>query len=177
MPSQTPESRSLCAPTKTRLPFWNWNQPVKTGLVQRHELGLVRSERASEICSAKRRFHGKTERKSPKTPLSFVVLCDSRNSDRENSMKTEEHSEPTAIFIRRATAAVSELKDHLQQHYERTYHDLREIICIVLEEEEAKAWELSFFPHLFLPGMIDALIANLNLQPLETKRITLSALT
>ena len=79
-------------------------------------------------------------------------------------MKTEEHLEPTAVFIQRVTAAVSELKDHLQQNYESTYPDLREIIRIVLDEEEAKAWELSFFPHLFLPDMIDAHIANLNLQ-------------
>ena len=30
-------------------------------------------------------------------------------------MKTEEHLEPTAAFIQRVTAAVSELKDYLQQ--------------------------------------------------------------
>src|SRR5215475_14878036 len=82
--------------------------------------------------------------------------CDSKNSRRGNRMKTEEHLEPTAVFIQRVTAAVSELKDHLQQDYERTYPDLREIIRIVLDEEEAKAWELSFFPHLFLPDMIDS---------------------
>ena len=91
-------------------------------------------------------------------------------------MKTEEHLEPAAVFIRRVTAAVSELKDHLQQDYERSYPDLGEIIRIVLDEEEGKAWELSFFSHLFLPDMIDAHIANLNLQPVETKRITLPAL-
>jgi hypothetical protein len=33
----------------------------ETGLVQRHELGLVRSQRPPEICSAKRRLHEKTE--------------------------------------------------------------------------------------------------------------------
>ena len=92
-------------------------------------------------------------------------------------MRTEEHLEATAIFIRRVTAAVSELKDHLQQDYEKTYPNLGEIIRIVLDEEEAKAWELSFFPHLFLPDMIDAHIANLNLQPVGTKRITLPVLT
>jgi len=92
-------------------------------------------------------------------------------------MKTEEHLEPTAVFIRRVTAAVSELKDHLQRDYQSAYPDLGEIIRIVLEEEEAKAWELSFFPHLFLPDMIEAHIANLNLQPVEPKRITLPALT
>ena len=82
-------------------------------------------------------------------------------------MKTEEHLEATAVFIQRVTAAVSELKDHLQQDYERTYPGLGEIIRIVLDEEEAKAWELSFFPHLFLPDMVEAHIANLNLQPVE----------
>jgi hypothetical protein len=95
--------------------------------------------------------------------------CGSRNSDRENQMKTEEHLEAIAVFIQRVTAAVSELKDHLQQDYERTYPDLGEIIRIVLDEEEAKAWELSLFPHLFLPDMVEAHIANLNLQPVETK--------
>ena len=59
-------------------------------------------------------------------------------------MKTEEHLEAIAVFIQRVTAAVSELKEHLQQDYERTYPDLGEIISIVLDEEEAKAWELSF---------------------------------
>ena len=63
-------------------------------------------------------------------------------------MKTEEHPEPTAVFLQRVTAAVSELKDHLQQDYERTYPALREIIRIVLDEEEAKAWEFIIFSPL-----------------------------
>jgi hypothetical protein len=84
-------------------------------------------------------------------------------------MKTEDHLEPTAVFIQRITAAVSELKNHLQQDYERTYPSLGEIIRIVLDEEEAKAWELSFFPHLFLPDMVETHITNLNLQPVETR--------
>jgi hypothetical protein len=87
----------------------------------------------------------------------------------ELKMKTEKHLEPTAVFLQKVTAAVSELKDHLQQDYERTYPDLGEIIRIVLDEEEAKAWELSFFPHLFMPDMVEAHIANLNLRPVETK--------
>ena len=80
-------------------------------------------------------------------------------------MKTEEHLEPIAVFIQRVTAAVSELKDHLRQDYERTYPRLGEIIRIVLDEEEAKAWGLSFFPHLFLPDMVEAHIANLSRSP------------
>jgi hypothetical protein len=104
-----------------------------------------------------------------KTSLSFVVLSRQQKLRQRKPMKTEEHLEPTAVFIQRVTAAVSELKDHLQQDYEQTYPDLVEIIRIVLDEEEAKAWELSFFPHLFLPDMVEAHIANLNLQPVETK--------
>ena len=77
-------------------------------------------------------------------------------------MKTEEHLEPTAVFIQRVTAAVSELKDHLQRDYERTYPGLGEIVRSVLDEEEAKAWELSFFPHLFLQDMLEAQMANLS---------------
>ena len=77
-------------------------------------------------------------------------------------MKTEERLEPTAVFIQRVIAAVSELKDDLQHDYERTNPGLSEIIRIVLDEEEAKAWELSFFPHLFLPDMVEAHIANLS---------------
>jgi hypothetical protein len=90
-------------------------------------------------------------------------------------MKTEEHSEPTAVFIQRVTAAVSELKDHLQQDYERTYPGLGEIIRIVVHEEEAKAWELSFFPHLFLPYMVKAHIATLGLEPAEKRHSNVAA--
>ena len=85
-------------------------------------------------------------------------------------MKTEERPEPTAVFLQRVTAAVSELKHQLQQDYERTYPGLVEVIRIVLDEEEAKAWELSFFPHLFLPDMVEAHIATLGLERTDTKR-------
>ena len=66
------------------------------------------------------------------------------------------------------TNAVSRLKNRLQQEYERTYPDLGDLVRIVLDEEEAKAWELSF-PHLFLPDLVEAHIAQLGLQPAETK--------
>jgi hypothetical protein len=37
----------------------------------------------------------------------------------------------------------------------------------VLDEEEAKAWDLSFFPHLFLPDLVEAHIARLGLEPAD----------
>ena len=88
-------------------------------------------------------------------------------------MKTEEHAESTTVFLQRVTAAVSELKDRLQQDYERTYPGLGEIIRVVLDEEEAKAWELSFFSHLFLPDMVEAHIATLGLEPPDSERTSI----
>jgi hypothetical protein len=110
-----------------------------------------------------KRVDGAT-RKGPKLQLLTIEKLNQRKP-----MKTEEHPEPTAVFIQRVTAAVSELKDHLEQDYERTYPGLGEIIRIVVDEEEAKAWELSFFPHLFLPDMVKAHIATLELEPAETR--------
>jgi hypothetical protein len=84
-------------------------------------------------------------------------------------MKTEEHSEPAAVFLQKLTAAVAELKEQLQHDYEQTYPGLGEIIRLVLDEEEAKAWDLSFFPHLLLPDMVESHIATLGLEPAKTR--------
>ena len=46
---------------------------------------------------------------------------------------------------------------------------LSEIIHLVLDEEEANAWNLSGFPHLLLPDLVEAHVAKLNLQPAKTK--------
>jgi hypothetical protein len=46
---------------------------------------------------------------------------------------------------------------------------LSEIIHLIVDAEEAKAWELSAFPHLFLPDLVEAHIAKLNLRPAITK--------
>jgi len=84
-------------------------------------------------------------------------------------MKTEEHSEATAVFLQKLTTAVAELKEQLQHDYEQLYPGLGEIIRIVLDKEEAKAWELSFFSHLFLPDLVEAHIATLGLEAAGTR--------
>src|SRR5438067_13168030 len=84
-------------------------------------------------------------------------------------MKTDEQLEP-AVFLQTVNGAVSDLKARLQYDYERAYPDLAEIIHIVLDEEETNAWELSLFPHLLLPDLVEAHITNLNLHRVETKR-------
>jgi hypothetical protein len=84
-------------------------------------------------------------------------------------VKTEERSEAAALFLQKLTRAVAELKERLQHEYEQSYPDLGEIIRIVLDEEEAKAWDLSFFPHLFLPDLVESHIARLGLQPAHAR--------
>src|SRR5712675_1223886 len=84
-------------------------------------------------------------------------------------MKTDHQSEAAlTIFLQTVSAAVTQLKQRLQQDYEQVYPGLGEIIHLILEEEEAKAWELSSFPHLFLPDLVEAHVAKLGLQPAET---------
>ena len=83
-------------------------------------------------------------------------------------MKTDHHPNPAQVFPQIVTDAVSKLKTRLQQEYERIYPDLGDLVRIVLDEEEAKAWELSF-PHLFLPDLVEAHIAQLGLRPAEIR--------
>jgi hypothetical protein len=83
-------------------------------------------------------------------------------------MKTEQH-EPTTVFLQTVTLALASLKEQLQHDYEKAYPELAEIVHLVLDEEESRAWDLTVFPHLLLPDLVEAHIANLNLRPVETK--------
>jgi len=80
-------------------------------------------------------------------------------------MKTDQDADLETVFPQMVTGAVSHLKSRLQREYEHAYPGLSDIIRIVLDEEEAKAWELSPFPHLFLPDLVEAHFAQLGLQP------------
>jgi hypothetical protein len=73
-----------------------------------------------------------------------------------------------AEFPRRISSALARVKCELQSDYERTYPALREIIHLVLDEEESKAWKLSAFPHLLFPDLVEAHITKLSLQPVDT---------
>jgi len=86
-------------------------------------------------------------------------------------MKTDTHSE--AVFLQTVSVAIAQLKQQLQRDYEQAYPNLREIIHLVLDEEETKAWSLTLFPHLLLPDLVEAHIANLNLRPVKTKHADL----
>ena len=84
-------------------------------------------------------------------------------------MKTEQSSFAFPLFLQTVSAALARLKQQLQHDYEQAYPDLREIVHLVLDEEEKNAWELSLFPHLLLPDLVEAHIAKLNLQPAATR--------
>jgi len=83
-------------------------------------------------------------------------------------MKTDQYSNPGPVFPQSLTDTVSKLKNRLQRQYEQTYPELGDLVRIVLDEEEAKAWELSF-PHLFLPDLVEAHITQLGLRPAEIR--------
>ena len=85
-------------------------------------------------------------------------------------MKTEQLLEPGPLFLQTVSIALDRLKKRLQHGYQKTYPDLGEIIRLVLDEEEAKAREISLFPHLILPDLVDVHFAKLGLRPAETRR-------
>jgi len=84
-------------------------------------------------------------------------------------MQTEQLQAVSPGFPQTVSAAVTQLKEKLQRDYERIYPGLREIIRLILQEEERNAWQLSSFPHLFLPDLVEAHVARLGLQPVETE--------
>lgn len=85
-------------------------------------------------------------------------------------MKTDQLSDPTnTVFLQMVSVAMMQLKQELQHDYEQAYPGLREIIHLVLDEEETRAWDLTLFPHLLLPDLVEAHVAKLNLRPAETK--------
>ena len=77
-------------------------------------------------------------------------------------------------FPQTLATAVTKLKNRLQRTYEQAYPELGDLVRIVLDEEEARAWELSF-PHLLLPDLVEAHIAKLNLQPAKARHENLFA--
>jgi hypothetical protein len=80
-------------------------------------------------------------------------------------MKNHEQPEAVPVFFEALMGEVSQLKQRLQQQYEQAYPSLRDIIRFVIDEEEAKARDLSdFFPHLVLPDLVETHMAQLGLQ-------------
>lgn len=90
-------------------------------------------------------------------------------------IKTNQSSISVPLFFQMVAGAIAQLKHQLQRDYEQAYPDLREIIHLVLDEEERNAWKLSLFPHLLFPDLVETHIAKLNLKPADTRHADVSA--
>jgi hypothetical protein len=90
-------------------------------------------------------------------------------------MQTDQQTEVNAVSLLTLTRAVSDLRNRLQQDYERAYPGLGNVIRIVVDEEEERAWDLSSFPHLLLPDLVEAHIERLGLQPVSARHDNLLA--
>ena len=70
-----------------------------------------------------------------------------------------------SAFCARLISALADLKRRLQAHYEQLHPDHSEVVREVVAEAEAAAWDLSAFPHLVLPGLVEVRMAELALEP------------
>ena len=85
-------------------------------------------------------------------------------------IKMREEREIVPIFLETLRSEVSRVKNQLQQQYEQVYPDLGNIIRYVIDEEEARAWNLSpLSPHLALPDLVEAHMEQLGLQPFSNR--------
>jgi len=90
-------------------------------------------------------------------------------------MQSDQQPEATAVFLQTLTSAISDLRNRLQQDYEGAYPALANVIRVVIDEEEERAWDLSSFPHLLLPDLVEAHMERLGLQPVHTRHDDLLA--
>jgi hypothetical protein len=75
------------------------------------------------------------------------------------------HRDSSAAFALKLSRSIADLKHRLQLRYERLYPEHGKLIRGAIAEAEALAWELSFFPHLLLPDLLEARLVELELQP------------
>jgi len=90
-------------------------------------------------------------------------------------MQTDQQTEVNAVFLQTLTGAIFDLKNRLQQRYEQAYPGLGNLIRIVVDEEEERAWDLSAFPHLLLPDLVETHMERLGLQPVPVRQDNLLA--
>jgi hypothetical protein len=86
-----------------------------------------------------------------------------KRSQCKDLVKIAADTEPS-VFHDSVSAAVRALRLRLEENYRKTYPDLADIIHLVLDQEEARAWQLSPFPHLLLPDLVQTRIERLNLR-------------
>ena len=90
-------------------------------------------------------------------------------------MKTHVPKELAPLFPELISVALSQLKTRLRDNYQKAYPDSGEIIHRLIDCEEARARELSFFPHLILPDLVEARFAELGLESAQASPDTTAA--
>jgi hypothetical protein len=91
----------------------------------------------------------------------------------ENNARTDSPADALKAFPEKLAGAVADLKNRLQAHHERNHPAQTGLVRRAIAEAEARAWELSSFPHLFLPELVEARLAELvALQPACAQRLT-----
>jgi hypothetical protein len=75
-------------------------------------------------------------------------------------MKTDLDQAKDLSYCETVALAMLRLKQQLQIEYERAHPELREIIPAILDEEEKNAWDLSSFPHLLVPDLVEERMAK-----------------
>jgi hypothetical protein len=65
-----------------------------------------------------------------------------------NPMETDQLQGPAPGFAQMVSLTIGPLKKRLQRYYQKAYPDSGEIIDLIIDEEEAKAWKISFFEPL-----------------------------
>jgi hypothetical protein len=77
-------------------------------------------------------------------------------------MGTDNHQPEQLAFCQRTALAMIRLKHRLQRKYEQVYPRLCDIIPAIVDQEEKNAWNLSLFPHLLLPDLVEGRIEKLD---------------
>jgi hypothetical protein len=98
-----------------------------------------------------------------------VMNCTAENRSLEHQ------NNDLVVLCGRLVNAVAELTRRLQAHYEGLHPGRSEVVRSAIAAAEATAWELSSFPHLFLPDLVEARMAELALQPTFARTKTVLA--
>ena len=105
----------------------------------------------------------------------FNIETQTKEIKKLSPMETDQQPEASAVLLQTLTSAVSDLKNRLQRDYEQAYPGLGNVVRIVLDEEEERAWDLSSFPQLLLPDLVEAHMERLGLQPVSMRHDNLLA--
>jgi hypothetical protein len=84
-------------------------------------------------------------------------------------IRQQRHLEAFNDFSAKLTLAMASLKSQLQARYETVYPERADLIRFVISRAEGLARELSQFPHLLLPDLVEAYLGEMELQPAPVK--------